>query len=228
MKNYLKIVAVLPLLAVSLPLFAQSANTKATGTQFSQKQLSEMDSKLVRTVKESRDNASRCIRCGRVITEDNQYTPCPQDPDIYCSPDRSNSETQPKDSRYRSNNPNYKGGDPADPANYKTCQWCKQPITDERYGRACPKDPDVHCLPGYDNPNPAPSCYRCGRSFTPGRPCRAKRGEFCATNKKQGRKLKEEARRREEEAAKASRCPKCGEEYNVDVIYHGDPHHCRK
>ena len=358
MKNHRWVVAVLAALVVSMPVFAQSANS-LQGKQFSKKQLSEMDRKLVRSVKAAREKAPKCIWCGRTITDENQYTKCPQDPDvlccpgkqtaapaatcvrcgetyhrgqhckaadynalcttqaeekqpsssgrvdnpffkggdphndanyekcrtcgepitderlyrhcpqdpdimclpapkaaqpakpakcrtcgepvaegsyrrcpqdpdIYCSPDRSNSETQPADSRYRSNNPNYKGGDPADPANYKTCQWCKQPITDERYGRACPKDPDVHCLPGYDNPNPAPSCYRCGRSFTPGRPCRAKRGKFCAANKKQEREIEKEARRLEEEAAKASRCPKCGEEYNVDVIYHGDPHHCRK
>ena len=219
MKKHRCLVAVLTLLAVSLPAFAQQAKEQP----FTQEQLGKMDRKLTETVKKSRDNAPKCVRCGRVITEDNQYTKCPQDPDIYCCP-----ETQPKDSRYHSDNPYYKGGDPADPANYKTCQWCKLPITDERYGRRCPKDPDVHCLPGYDNPNPAPSCYRCGRSFTPGRPCRAKRGKFCAANKKQEREIEKEARRLEEQAAKASRCPKCGEEYNVDVIYHGDPHHCRK
>ena len=219
MKKHRCLVAVLTLLAVSLPAFAQQAKEQP----FTQEQLGKMDRKLTETVKKSRDNAPKCVRCGRVITEDNQYTKCPQDPDVFCCP-----ETQPKDSRYHSDNPYYKGGDPADPANYKTCQWCKLPITDERYGRRCPKDPDVHCLPAYEKLITNNICYRCHRSFTPGRPCRAKRGEFCATNKKQGRKLKEEARRREEEAAKASRCPKCGEEYNVDVIYHGDPHHCRK
>lgn len=220
MKKHRCLVAVLTLLAVSLPAFAQQAKEQP----FTQEQLGKMDRKLTETVKKSRDNAPKCVRCGRVITEDNQYTKCPQDPDVFCCP-----ETQPKDSRYHSDNPYYKGGDPADPANYKTCQWCKLPITDERYGRRCPKDPDVHCLPAPKDASKDYTCYRCGKSFRPGQHCSAADyNAFCAKDAEQEKALEKAEQERREQAAKASRCPKCGEEYNVDVIYHGDPHHCRK
>lgn len=316
MKNHKWVVAVLAALVVSMPVFAQSANS-LQGKQFSKKQLSEMDRKLVRSVKAAREKAPKCIWCGRTITDENQYTKCPQDPDVLCCPGKQTAapaatcvrcgatyhrgqhckaadynalcttqaeekqpyssgrvdnpffkggdphndanyekcrtcgepitderlyrrcpqdpdiyccpETQPKDSRYHSNNPYYKGGDPADPANYKTCQWCKQPITDERYGRACPKDPDVHCLPAPKDVSKDYTCYRCGKSFRPGQHCSAADyNAFCAKDAEQEKALEKAEQERREQAAKASRCPKCGEKYDVDVIYHGDPHHCRK
>ena len=351
MKSHKWVVAVLAALVVSMPVFAQSANS-LQGKQFSKKQLSEMDRKLVRSVKAAREKAPKCIWCGRTITDENQYTKCPQDPDVLCCPGKQTAapaatcvrcgetyhrgqhckaadynalcttqaeekqpsssgrvdnpffkggdphndanyekcrtcgepitderlyrhcpqdpdimclpapkaaqpakcrtcgepvaegsyrrcpqdpdiyccpETQPKDSRYHSNNPYYKGGDPADPANYKTCQWCKQPITDERYGRACPKDPDVHCLPAPKDVSKDYTCYRCGKSFRPGQHCSAADyNAFCAKDAEQEKALEKAEQERQEQAAKASRCPKCGAKYSIDEIYDGVPHICHK
>ncbi len=298
MKNHRWVVAALAALVVSMPVFAQSANS-LQGKQFSKKQLSEMDRKLVRSVKAAREKAPKCIWCGRVITEENQYTKCPQDPDVLCCPGKQTAapaatcvrcgetyhrgqhckaadynalcttqaeEKQPSSSG-RVDNPFFKGGDPHNDANYEKCCTCGEPITDERLYRHCPQDPDIMCLPAPKAAQPAKpakcrtcgepvaegsyrrcpqdpdvmclpapkdasknhTCYRCGKSFRPGQHCSAADyNAFCAKDAEQEKALEKVEQQRREQAAKDSVCPKCGEKYSIDEIYHGVPHTCHK
>lgn len=123
------------------------------------------------------------------------------------------------------------------------CRWCGTQITDLS-GR-CPADPDVYCMP---EPNPSQkTCYRCGQNFTRGQKCQETQyHRFCAENYRQGEVIKREqnfiskedraARKAAKQAKKAQQkqqsrdesryCPKCGEEYDIDVLYHGVQHKC--
>lgn len=123
------------------------------------------------------------------------------------------------------------------------CRWCGTQITD--LSRRCPADPDVYCMP---EPNPSQkTCYRCGQNFTRGQKCQETQyHRFCAENYRQGETIKREqnfiskeysaARKAAKQAKKAQQkqqprdasryCPKCGEEYDIDVIYHGMQHRC--
>ena len=125
------------------------------------------------------------------------------------------------------------------------CRWCGIQITDLS-GR-CPADPDVYCMP---EPNPSQkTCYRCGQNFTRGQKCQETQyHRFCAENYRQEEVIKREqnfiskedraARKAAKQAKKAQQkqqsrdesryCPKCGEEYDIDVRYHGVQHRCEK
>ena len=143
-------------------------------------------------------------------------------------PTLADHESQPRE-QDTDRNPYFKGGDPHNDANYEKCRLCGEPITDENLHRKCPQDPDVMCLPAPKDASKDYTCYRCGKSFRPGQHCSAADyNAFCAKDAEQEKALEKAEQERREQAAKASRCPKCGEEYDVDVIYHGDPHHCRK
>ena len=254
MKNHKWVVAVLAALAVSLPAFAQQANP--VGKQISKKELSTMDRKLVRAVSASQKKAQKCIWCGRVITEENQYTKCPQDPDVFCCPapeektcavcgEKILSEGQHCKAaagynalcttnlnlalKTTAENPYFKGGDPHNAANYEKCRLCGEPITDENLHRKCPQDPDVMCLPAPKDASKDYTCYRCGKSFRPGQHCaKADYNALCAKDKAQEQALEKAEQERQQEAAKASVCPKCGEEYTIDELYHGVQHQCQK
>ena len=255
MKNHKWVVAVLAALVVSMPVFAQSANS-LQGKQFSKKQLSEMDRKLVRSVKAAREKAPKCIWCGRTITDENKYTKCPQDPDVFCCPAPKEktcvvcgekirfkgqhckaaagytslcTTTLSRALKAAPNNPYFKGGDPHNDANYEKCRTCGEPITDERLGRRCPQDPDVMCLPAPKDASKNHTCYRCGKSFRPGQHCSAADyNAFCAKDAEQEKALEQEEQERQEQAAQDSYCPKCGAEYSIDELYHGVRHTCHK
>lgn len=127
----------------------------------------------------------------------------------------------------RRTNPYFKGGDPHNAANYEKCRWCGEPLTDENLSRRCPADPDVHCLPAPKSDAKAHTCYRCGKSFRAGQHCSAADyTALCANSPEQERQLNEAAAERAAAAEKASTCPKCGEAYDIDVLYHGMEHHC--
>ena len=112
-------------------------------------------------------------------------------------------------------------------ANYEKCRWCGEPLTDENLSRRCPADPDVHCLPAPKSDAKAHTCYRCGKSFRAGQHCSAADyTALCANSPEQERQLNEAAAERATAAEKASTCPKCGEAYDIDVLYHGMEHHC--
>lgn len=110
------------------------------------------------------------------------------------------------------------------------CRWCGNQITD--LSRRCPADPDVYCTP---EPNPGKeTCYRCGQKFTRGQKCaETQYHRFCAANYHQVEAIQREQNfvSKEDKAARKgktqeTRCPKCGEEYDVDVLYHDIAHRC--
>ncbi len=137
-------------------------------------------------------------------------------------------ESQPRE-QDTDRNPYFKGGDPHNDANYEKCRTCGEPITDERLYRRCPQDPDVMCLPAPKDASKDYTCYRCGKSFRPGQHCSAADyNAFCAKDAEQEKALEKAEQQRREQAAKDSVCPKCGEEYSIDEIYHGVPHTCHK
>ena len=137
-------------------------------------------------------------------------------------------ESQPRE-QDTDRNPYFKGGDPHNDANYEKCRTCGEPITDERLYRRCPQDPDVMCLPAPKDVSKDYTCYRCGKSFRPGQHCSAADyNAFCAKDAEQEKALEKAEQQRREQAAKASRCPKCGAKYSIDEIYHGVPHTCHK
>ena len=123
------------------------------------------------------------------------------------------------------------------------CRWCGNQIT-ETSGR-CPADPDVYCTPAQNPSNEI--CYRCGQNFTRGQKCpETQYHRFCAENYRQEEVIKREqnfiskedraAKKAAKKAKKAQQqqqtrdenkyCPQCGEEYDIDVLYHGMQHHC--
>ena len=137
-------------------------------------------------------------------------------------------ESQPRE-QDTDRNPYFKGGDPHNDANYEKCRTCGEPITDEHLYRRCPQDPDVMCLPAPKDASKNYTCYRCGKSFRPGQHCSAADyNAFCAKDAEQEKALEKAEQQRREQAAKNSVCPKCGEEYSIDEIYHGVPHTCHK
>ena len=137
-------------------------------------------------------------------------------------------ESQPRE-QDTDRNPYFKGGDPHNDANYEKCRTCGEPITDERLYRRCPQDPDVMCLPAPKDASKNYTCYRCGKSFRPGQHCSAADyNAFCAKDAEQEKALEKAEQQRREQAAKDSVCPKCGEKYSIDEIYHGVPHTCHK
>lgn len=137
-------------------------------------------------------------------------------------------ESQPVEQNIN-RNPYFKGGDPHNAANYEKCRLCGEPITDEKLHRKCPQDPDVMCLPAPKDASKDYTCYRCGKSFRPGQHCaKADYNALCAKDKAQEQALEKAEQERQQEAAKASVCPKCGEEYTIDELYHGVQHQCQK
>ena len=151
-------------------------------------------------------NYEKCRTCGEPITDERLYRRCPQDPDIMCLP-------APK------------AAQPAKPAK---CRTCGEPVAEGSY-RRCPQDPDVMCLPAPKDASKNYTCYRCGKSFRPGQHCSAADyNAFCAKDAEQEKALEKAEQQRREQAAKDSVCPKCGEEYSIDEIYHGVPHTCHK
>ena len=110
------------------------------------------------------------------------------------------------------------------------CRWCGNQITD--LSRRCPADPDVYCSPV---PNPGnETCYRCGQKFTRGQKCpETQYYRFCAANyhqvdaiQREQNFVSKEDRAARKAKAQENRCPKCGEEYDVDVLYHDVAHRC--
>ena len=120
------------------------------------------------------------------------------------------------------------------------CRWCGNQITD--LSRRCPADPDVYCTP---EPNPSnETCYRCGQKFTRGQKCpETQYYRFCAANYHQvdaiqreqnfvskedraDKKAAKKAQKQQQTRDESRYCPKCGEEYDIDVLYHGVQHCC--
>ncbi|WP_428052850.1 hypothetical protein [Candidatus Avelusimicrobium stercoris] len=120
------------------------------------------------------------------------------------------------------------------------CRWCGNQITD--LSRRCPADPDVYCTP---EPNPGnETCYRCGQKFTRGQKCpETQYYRFCAANYHQvdaiqreqnfvskedraAKKAAKKAQKQQQTRDESRYCPKCGEEYDVDELYHNIAHRC--
>lgn len=107
----------------------------------------------------------------------------------------------------------------------EVCASCGNPIT--QLSQRCPSDPDVHCLPAPKSDAKAHTCYRCGKSFQEGQHCSAAHGNaLCANSPEQERRLEQAEKERSAAAEKARHCPKCGEAYSVDELYHGEKHVC--
>lgn len=104
------------------------------------------------------------------------------------------------------------------------CMWCGNEITADS-GR-CPADPDVYCTPGPKSNQP--TCYRCGKKFTEGEKCSATQNHrFCGASYHHSEAIRRAHNYTPKQAkAQENRCPKCGEEYDIDVIYHGMQHRC--
>lgn len=105
------------------------------------------------------------------------------------------------------------------------CVHCGNII--EMEGQRCPDDPDMHCMPASESDAKAHTCYRCGKRFREGQHCSAADyNALCANSPEQERQLEQAEQERKAAAEKARHCPKCGEEYSVDEIYHGEKHVC--
>lgn len=123
----------------------------------------------------------------------------------------------------------YHGMEHVCPAQKKAevCATCGNPITN--LSQRCPSDPDVYCMPNTESNAAAHTCYRCGKSFREGQHCSAADyNALCANSPEQERQLEQAEKESQEAAEKARHCPKCGEEYSVDELYHGETHICEE
>ena len=71
----------------------------------------------------------------------------------------------------------------------------------------------------------AEKCRRCGEPVVEGRRCSADPDVYCMPAPK-AEKVQKEQKTLQSTKPAETRCPKCGEEYDIDVLYHGMQHHC--
>ncbi|MGN0017236.1 MAG: hypothetical protein ACI37O_07870 [Candidatus Avelusimicrobium sp.] len=236
MKNTYTLLAVLVAVCTALPAAAQQTITNKIKRAVVSAEKAHRQHQPDAMAKKAKPDTPVCAACGEKITDPYQHckaTGCTGLCSTAAVPAGKTNAAEatpsvcPTCGHVYSVDEKYHGVKHVCPAQKKAevCATCGNPITD--LSQRCPSDPDIHCMPAIESDAEAHTCYRCGKSFQEGQHCSAAGyNALCANSPEQERQLEQAEKERREAAEKARHCPKCGEEYDIDVLYHGVQHTC--